>query len=357
MTISELKRNYNFVEFHCHGIGKFDFSEISNLDLSKINEIAKSENLYLVPTIFLSYEKLSAFIDLLKKYNEIKNDLTHILGFGMEGPLLGGVGGTPSEGTWIPTRKEWEKLFECGELGLSYMVYSSDSQKGLENYDYNMDWVTENLIRSGIRPALGHFQHSDPLNTANTIQNVLEVVRSITDTPLHTVVLTDHLLNDMPRNVKHAWRLPCEKKNRNSEFKDLKIETWTLQNLDEKLGVVPATLIKEAYHGNITVCMNFDGEHVDLEICKKIYELIGPEYIIAMTDRTDINVLGEQQLENVDGSALWYQKEGKVAASTTTIFDQVENLKALSIPEEDIKKMVCTNPLKVLDLKRSVGIR
>jgi len=345
------------VEFHCHGIGEFDFCEIESLDLLKINEYARLEEVFFVPTIFLAKSKLDVFVEFMHDYAELRRQgkLPYIVGIGLEGPLLASFGGTPERGTWLPTKAEWMKIADCGELGLEYLVFSPDAlmpgsflEPHMSRKHPGIGWVTATLVEGGVRPALGHFQKSDPAATADSIRKVLDIAKLCTSRPLHEVVLTDHLFNDTPLKFRHAWRLPAERENRASELEAARVDEWTLDNLDELVGEVPGILMRAAAEGELTICMNFDGEHVDLEICKRVVELVGANRVIAMTDRTDINSLGGQELELKDGCTLWYQEKGLVAAGTSTVLRQMNNILSLGFSEAQMWEMVSDLPLRVL---------
>lgn len=62
-------------------------------------------------------------------------------------------------------------------------------------------------------------------------------------------LLIDHLFNDMPLNFMHTWRTSEEKKVRLHKLYDSEIQKWSLDNICEKVGQVPSTLIKAAAGG------------------------------------------------------------------------------------------------------------
>lgn len=172
---------------------------------------------------------------------------------------------------------------------------------------------------------------------------------------LNRPCLTDHLFNDMPRNFHHAWRTPQEKAQRTNDLKYMHIDNWNWDNLDEVLGEVPAILLRAAREGHLLICLNFDGDHVDLEICRRIVQLLGLDHIIAMTDRTDCNQLGDQKLESHYGNSLRYQRESVVAAGSQSIDQQIHNMRDIGLSEEQIWKMTCFVPSKALDIPLKIG--
>ncbi len=346
------------VEFHCHGIGNYDFSDIDNLNLELVNELAREEHVYCVPSIFLAFSKLDAFCVLMQKYAKARSNgqLSHILGISLEGPLLASFGGTPEQGSWAPTKKEWEKLARCGNLGLLYTVLSPDA---LLKGSYLMErmtpehpsllWIVNTLLEAGIRPALGHFHKASPEASAKAAQEVIDVAKNFGPKPSHRII-TDHLFNDMPLQFRHAWRTPEARLNRKAEMAQQRPEKWTMDNLAKNLGEVPAVLMRAAHEGFLTICLNFDNEHVDLEICKHVVRLLGSKVIIGMTDRIDVNQLGGQSLQKKEHSTLWYQKKGVVAAGTSSIRGQIGNLESIGLNQEEINDIISYVPLNTLGL-------
>lgn len=343
------------VEIHCHGAGPFDFSLYKLDKLIEINKFLETEGVNCILTGFLPYQDLTEFHEFMKGFHEMKTlgKLNHIIGIGLEGPLLKSIGGTPQMGNWTPTKKEWEDFAACGKYGLVYMVISPDS---LIDGDFNgkplsadypsMDFIINTLIDGGVRPSLGHFKHDAPEDSAESILKVVEIVKSKGIELFSGMVITDHLFNDMPRNFTHTWRTKIEKEKRANEINIL--NTWNLDNLSEKLGVVPATLIKAAMEGYITLSLNFDGDHVDLEVCKYIVDLVGPKHIMAMTDRaSDTKILCGRQLTTIEDNTLLYQEGRIVAAGTQSIDKQIKNMRKIGIEEDDIWEMVNFLPNRI----------
>lgn len=283
--------------------------------------------------------------------------------FALEGPMLGSFGGTPERGVWAPTREEWLSIASCGALGLAYVVISPDAWlpgshlNGALPPDYpDLRWVIETLVAGGVRPALGHFSKSDPVASAAAVDQVVDIVSGLGDG--RDAILTDHLFNDMPVRVPYAWRTPDAIARRHDDLARIAPESWTVDELEETIGPVPATLIRHARAGRITACMNFDGEHVDTVIARRAAELIGPEHLVAMTDRTDVPVLGGQHLHHEDGTELWYQQGGIVAAGSRSIDWQRHNMAMAGIDVRAAWSMAATTPARILgDTLAAAGCR
>lgn len=345
------------VEIHCHGIGHADFSEFETIDLEQVNEQARCEGILCVLCIFLAQSKLQPFLAFMQDYARLRREgkLTHIVGVGLEGPLLSSVGGTPEQGTWVPDRKEWKQLACCGAYGLVYMVVSPDAlwHRGQQTHDFatnkaELEWIASTLLDANIKLALGHFQKRDPLTSAAYTACLIELAKKRGYPPFSGMIMTDHLFNDMPLKFRHAWRGAAHRARRNEEIKHLRLEQWTLENLPEMVGEIPALLMQAAHEGWVTLCLNFDGEHVDLDVCRRVVELVGPDSLIAMTDRIDVGSLGGEPLEQREGSHLWYQKYGIVAAGSSSIDRQMRNLRSIGVSEADLWKIVSLTPLRIL---------
>lgn len=345
------------VEFHCHGLAHLDFSNFETLSLAELDFAAGREGVLCVPTFYLPRPSLHGFIDFAVRFGSMRDDgaLEFLPGFAVEGPMLGSFGGTPEKGVWAPTRREWELLAACGRLGLQYMVLSPDAWLPGSHLadclgpDYpSLTWVVETLLAGGVRPALGHFSKNDPAASAAAIAEVLDVAASVGAGAGSDMVLTDHLFNDMPVKVSYAWRTPDAQARRDLELAALEVESWTLGDLAESIGEVPAALITAASRREINVCINFDGEHVDAAIARRAVELMGAASAIAMTDRTDVARLGGQELHRESGTNLWYQHGGIVAAGSTPLDRQRANMARVGLDEITMWTIMALAPGRVL---------
>jgi N-acetylglucosamine-6-phosphate deacetylase len=345
------------IDFHCHGIGDFDFTDIKNIDLNEIQSILEQKNHNAILTLYLLSQHFSDFLKLMDIFAQDKQQqkFTHIMGFALEGPLLSSHGGTPKDGVWQPTKQQWQALAACGKKGLIYMVLSPDVVwNNTNNKDYPGDiaWVAQVLLEGGVLPAPGHFKKDNPIESAKLLQRVFDVVAAWG----HGPTITDHLFNDMPLNFKHAWRSSKDKLHRRIEIADLKLNTWDLHSIEEKMGIVPATIIKNAHKGYAKICLNFDGEHVDLTLVKKAVELIGVQNMIMMTDSVESKRLAGQSLHTRHGSTLLYQHEGIVAAGSQSVEQQIQNMLSIGLDIAQIEQITYLVPSTVLK-KRSEYLR
>lgn len=343
------------IEFHCHGLGNQDFSRFDEIDLDLLDRDAAAEGLTCVPTLYLPYSRLDAFVDWMGMFARIRDRLPHVGGIALEGPLLASFGGTPEQGIWSPTKREWERLAQCGAQGLQYIVLAPDAMTtgsallpGQSWEHPSLEWIITTLVEHGVRPALGHFHKLDEVGSAACIDEAVEVSHRLVGAPRGGLIVTDHLFNDMPVRVPYAWRGPDAKRRRDNEVAALDLASWTLSSADSVLGPVPGGLLRHAAEHRLIVSINFDGEHVDIDIAIRAAQLAGESSVIAMTDRSDVPVLGGQALTKPLGSTLWYQEGGIVAAGSQHISEIIDRLRNHGVEEDDILKMVALTPARAI---------
>lgn len=207
--------------------------------------------------------------------------------------------------------------------------------------------VIDLLYANGVRIALGHFQHGDPhLSAARTLAVIDHVQRRQGEQT--DALLTDHLYNDMPRNFRHAWRTEQERHGRDQDLIRFLDDEWHDENLDRILGPVPATLIRAAHAGRLLPFLNFDGDHVDLAVCARTLQYLGPERLIGITDDTEIPFLAGEVLGHRPGSRLWFRSDGIVAAGTGGLQRQQRNLAEIGHGRSTMEMLFGHNPRRVL---------
>lgn len=337
--------------FHSHGIGPFDYSSLQPDDLDAIDSIARERELLLCPTIYLRRDYLFRFEQVLNAFSERRRmgELSHILGFSMEGPLLGPEGGVPRAGSWRPSADEWHLITRLGLKGLRYFVMAPDEMELDETIGEG--YTYRDLLREsydcGLRIALGHFRRDDPSRSAASIESVLEFLHDQYESSPY-LVLTDHLFNDMPLTFVHAWRTKAELPCRKDQLTEFLTTPWEADSLASTLGPVPATLLEAARERRLTPAINFDGFHVDLEICRRTVEYLGADRLIAMTDDTEINMMAGEYLHQSTKNPLRYRDDGVVAAGATGPDKQIINMTSINISQSEIQVMFGSLVLEVL---------
>jgi hypothetical protein len=341
------------VLIHTHGIGDIDYSSMVPADLTAVERYARESDVLIVPGVFLARDHLDVLEAVLQQFHAARENYPHILGFSIEGPLLGNSGGVPSSGIWVPSPDDWRRIAALGALGLRYVVIGPDGGELDERIgDLTLGGVIELLYASGVRAALGHFQHDNPAVSARRTREVIEFIRERFGTA-KGLVLTDHLYNDMPSNVRHAWRTAERRVHRDAELAPTLEADWTTADLHELLGPVPATLLEAARAGEVLPFLNFDGDHVDLEICKKTVEYLTPANLIGITDDTPVSVLAGEVLHQQGDHGLWYRSDGIVAAGSVPWREQLKNLARIGVDAEGQRMMFVDNPHLAL---RQIGV-
>jgi N-acetylglucosamine-6-phosphate deacetylase len=332
---------------HTHGIGDIDYSNMSVANLERTEELAVKGGLWIVPTIFLARWQLEECERILGHYWSNREQYPHVLGFSIEGPLLGNQSGVPGRGIWSPSIDEWRRIAALGATGLRYIVMGPDADDlDADLGRMTMRQVVDLFYQHHVRIALGHFQHEHPELSAIRASAMIDYIHSAHGAD-QSMVLTDHLFNDMPRNFRHVWRAPEERVHRDREIKPVLDADWNVANLELLLGAVPAALLRTAKAGRLLPFLNFDGEHVDLSICAKTVEYLGAENLIGITDDTHVPALAGEDLHHRD-NGLWYREDGIVAAGSSDVSKQMRNLAEIGLTPWDAEQIFSTNPQRAL---------
>lgn len=305
----------------------------------------------LCPTVYLTPERVGPFEDLLRCYFRLQSDgeLDRILGFAVEGPVLGLNGGTPGGAIWRPTMAQWHRIAEWFSFGLKYVVVAPDVISLEDDVDQGFTFadLLALIYTSGGRVALGHFDGASPEVSARRFNAVIDYIETGHE-PSPYLVLTDHLFNDMPRAFQHAFRTPNERACRDAELARHSPGTWRASSLDELLGPVPAAMLLAARDLRLTPALNFDGGHVDLTICQMVVEFLGAHRIIAITDHTETLTLAGEALVRDEYTRLLYRSDGILAASSVTHEEQRMNMEAIGMSPDAINLVQYETPLAAL---------
>lgn len=328
--------NFVPIDFHCHGIGRFDFAEPSDLLLDELEKHLRIEGTAAILTLYLPKNNLPDFVRFVGNFAAGRKEgrYKHILGIALEGPVLASFGGTPERGCWMPTLQEWNTLAKLGPLGLVYIVISPNATlpEG-EDFPKSICEIVDLLLDHRVVPALGHFGKSaDPKTAAQSIKEICERVLTRGEGPLYT----DHLYNDMPVNSRYHWRTAEEKADRARVVPAILSQEWTEENILDVLGPVPAMLINYAKKGVLKICLNFDGDHVDLEVCRRTVEFVGADNLMLMTDRIQSEILAGQRLRRNNENTLLYQAKGIVAGGTLSVMRQIGNMLNVGLDPESV---------------------
>lgn len=337
--------------FHTHGLGPFDFSELTIQDLDGVDSLAGRRSAVLCPTIYLKEERLSQFQSVLGAYadSRARGRLSRLIGFSIEGPVLGPLGGIPRGSVWQPSIRQWQQMASWCRLGLKYIVIAPDQYDLSDDLGEGFTFadLLSLIYENGGRIAMGHFRADSPAESARRVIAVLDYLEGRFERSPY-LALTDHLLNDMPRNFKHAFRDPSDEPDRAAEVERILSPEWREAKLANLLGDVPNVLFTAALQGRLTPAMNFDGGHVDLAICRKVVSYLGASRLIAMTDHTETLKLAGEPLRKNASQRLLYREDGVLAASAICHEEQAQNMRDIGFDAETIQRLFFDIPFAAL---------
>jgi N-acetylglucosamine-6-phosphate deacetylase len=344
---------FEYVLFHTHGLASFDFSMVESHDLRAIDRIAAERQASLCATVFLQPDMLVRVRRVLTNFAEEKSKgaLANLLGFAVEGPVLGPRGGTPRGSVWRPTTEQWAEVISWFRMGLKYIVISPDVVGLNEELDagFTFAHLISQIYDAGGRIALGHFaRRDDPAESAKRIDRILAFLET-RFCPSPYLVLTDHLFNDMPLRFRHAFRTEADKLERENRLAPIINTTWSSATLPDLLGEVPAMLLSAAKGGRVTPSLNFDGSHVDLDVCRSVVDYLGAQRLIAITDHTDVFEMAGERLSAVDD--LLYRSDGILSASRMGHEQQRANMIKIGLSQQEIRHLFCDVPLAALQFR------
>ena len=339
-----------YVLFHTHGLGGFDFSTIDSDMLGAIDALAAQRKAIVCPTVYITPQSAQCFRPVLERFahGRSNGDFSRILGFALEGPVLGPRGGTPTGSVWHPDANQWAEIVSWFSLGLRYIVVSPDAVALDEELDNGLTFagLVSSIYAAGGRIALGHF--ATPRSGSDSADKVREIL-SFVEAGFQSspyLVLTDHLFNDMPLNFRHAFRSDDEISDRQSALARVLETPWHPSALIDLLGPVPAALLQAAVDRRLTPALNFDGGHVDLEVCRKVVRYLGTSRVIAITDHTETSTLAGERLIPI--RTLFYRRDGILAASRVTHEQQRANMAEIGLSDNEIAEVFYTTPLAAL---------
>lgn len=215
--------------------------------------------------------------------------------------------------------------------------------------EVSRDWLIRLLMTNTVRLALGHFSKRNPDISAKSIEAVVTTATECDVAPRGVRVFTDHMLNDMPQRITHAFRTEVSRSDRAEKVKEWRVDDWgDPSTLNEILGPVPATLMTLAKQGKIVLSINFDGDHVDRELALAITDHVGHDNVCLMTDRCERDSLAGQNLTLGSENTLLYQAGGIVAAGTKGVLQQISELLRHDVSGEVVNRLVGRTPEYVL---------
>ncbi|MFI1536191.1 hypothetical protein [Streptomyces anandii] len=340
--------------YHFHGLGGFDFSAMAPDDLKNVQDLAAQRDLEILPTVYLRREALPRLRDTVQAFSELSaaGDVPNIAGFAIEGPLLGPDGGIPRRGKWYPTAEEWTQLTALGPMGLKYVVMAPDAADLDESVGDGLSFaeLLGRFYDNGVRIGVGHYHRDNPHRSARRLEEVLDHLHQHYESSPF-LVLTDHLYNDMPRNFVHAWRSAAALERRPDELASVMAPRWTRDTLTDLLGPVPAAMLNAALDDRLMPCLNFDGRHVDLALCRRTVDYLGTDRLIALTDHIEVDTMAGEPLTQDAHSGLRLRDDGAVAAGSSDYPTQRANMLSIGLDDDQVQQLFYRNPKAAIEFR------
>ena len=299
------------VDIHCHGGGGASFPEVATAQEAQVavDEHRRHGTTTLVASLVTAPgSKLLASTDILAELA----DADELAGIHYEGPFISKdhCGAQNPAAIVPPDPALTAELLTRGRGHVKTMTIAPEIAPAIE--------VAEILIDGGALPSWGHTS-ADALAT----RHALDTTRPALEARGRRATVT-HLFNGMP-TIHHRNPGPA------LEF------------------------LAQAPHAPLVVEMISDGVHLAPETVRDVYELLGRENIVFVTDamaaagmRDGDYVLGSLAVTVSDGVARLTQG-GSLAGGTSHLSDQLKVAVAAGIPLVDAVYMCATLPAAVIE--------
>lgn len=309
------------VDLHCHGAGGFDFSD-GNEDANRkaaLYQHARGTTTHLASTMAQPHGRLLAAFRALN----VLADEELIAGIHSEGPYLSPqrCGAQNPDFLREPNEADIIELLEAAAGNLLTMTYAPELQDSAMLVDI--------LTTHGVTPSLGH-TNADAATAEASLQLVCEEMASAGfDGYIGKPTIT-HLFNAMPP-MHH--RSP---------------------------GPVPVFL-RNAAEGNAVVELIADGVHLDPEIIRTVFAMLGPAAIALVSDCTAVTGLpdGGHQLGGgpviVSDGTIRLERSNTIAGGAGFLLDVVRAAVAAGVELADAVSSATTTPAEVMGLADEVG--
>ncbi|HWL22269.1 MAG TPA: N-acetylglucosamine-6-phosphate deacetylase [Ureibacillus sp.] len=291
-----------FIDIHIHGANGYDVMDATEEALDKIAFILPQEGVtsFLATTITQSSDNIERALENIANY-KTKPMFAEILGVHLEGPFINKVkaGAQPEEFITPPSITTFAKWQDIAKGSIKTITLAPELDANGEFIHY--------LFENGVNISAGHTDAS-----FGDIKSAVSLgVRQLT-----------HLCNAM-NGIHHR-----------------------------DVGAVGASFLLQELRSEIIA----DGVHITPEMLHIIYENIGSERLILITDSMRAKYLGEGEFD-LGGQKVKVDKnqalldDGTLAGSILKMCDAVNRmLKIKGVTIQDIIKMTASNPAKQLGL-------
>lgn len=310
-----------FVDIHCHGANGGDFP--SGVEDSARRAVAflhsKGTTTLLASLVTASPE---ALIDSVRTQRLLAEEGL-LAGIHLEGPFLSQshCGAHDPDLLLDPDLDLAEELIAAAEGHLKTVTYAAELPLSAELVDL--------LTRHGVIPSLGHTGAETGTAAASLARARVGLVAAGYEGYRGRPTVT-HLFNGMP-TMHHRSPGPV------------------------------AACLREARAGNVTVELIADGTHLDPHAVRTVFDLVGGENIVLVTDSMAATGLGDGHYE-LGGSAVTVSSgratkdsTGGIAGGTATMLDVVRSTVRAGVPLDVAVASAASVPAAVLGLSEEAG--
>ncbi|WP_457965194.1 N-acetylglucosamine-6-phosphate deacetylase [Arthrobacter sp. D1-29] len=307
------------VDLHCHGAAGGDFPAGHEEDSRKAASFLHSQG----TTTLLASVVTAPKDDLLKAIRSLRvlADDGLIAGIHAEGPFLSHSRCGAQDPRWLlePDLKLLKALVTEAGGHLKTMTYAPELP--------GSDELVSTLVSAGVIPSLGHTD-SDARTAAVSLEHAAGGLASSSMRGARPTVT--HLFNGMPP-MHHRAPGPA------------------------------AASLRLARAGTVAVELIADGVHLDPETVRMVFELVGANNVVLVTDSMAATGLpeGEYQLGpaqvSVVGSVATLTSTGSLAGGTATLLDVVRRTIAAGVSAADAVAAATGTPARLLGLDGHVG--
>lgn len=290
-----------FIDVHIHGSAGYDFMDASVEEMKLIAESLYKEGTttFLATTLTASQKQLQK---VARTVYQAKKEIPSLLGVHLEGPYI----------------------------ALKY--------KGAQNEKYIQDFNVDDLNRL-VKVSHNNIRY---ISLAPEKENAAEFIENATK---HNICVsaghTDASFQDMEKAISHGLRCTTHTHNAMSPHHH------------RNPGVVTAAF----YFDCLFTEMILDGIHVNRDVVRTTYKIVGPDRFMIVTDSlsgkhtaSDHFVLGGLDVVKKDGAA--YLTSGPLAGSLLTMDKAIQNLREFAdVDLIGLAKASSTNQARALKLK------
>jgi N-acetylglucosamine-6-phosphate deacetylase len=308
------------VDLHCHGAAGGDFPTGDNQAARTAVEFLHRSG----TTTLLASLVTASRGDLLRGLETLRQlaDEGLIAGIHSEGPFLSHARCGAQDPRFLrePDLRLLGELIEAAGGHLRTMTYAPELP--------GADAVVRMLAENGVTPSLGHTD-ADARTTAASLTHAAELLTPSGPGTAPRPTIT-HLFNGMPP-LHHRSPGPV------------------------------AVCLRLARAGTIAVELIADGVHLDPETVRMVFDLVGPENVVLVTDSMAATGLPDGDYElgpqsvTVSGAVARLQSNGSLAGGTATLLDVVRRTIAAGVEPAAAVLSAAAVPAAIIGQGNAIG--